>query len=173
MKSISEERGRAWHDIGPESHGEAQGRKGWHYRQYVFHNRLGGQSARADLCQNEFRCRRIHLVVTGKNAISINKQRGFYVRVRNLFTLAFSSYLNCTTVVGSHAGTFKVLQTFLLIFLAYFQTFYEKTGVRVLIICPGLTATSMASKYMSNKITMGLLDDEIAAKELITMESQS
>jgi len=57
---------------------------------------------------------------------------------------------------------------------AYFQTFYEKTGVRVLIICPGLTTTGMASKYMSSKIyAMDLLDDEIAAKEMTTMESQS
>lgn len=56
---------------------------------------------------------------------------------------------------------------------AYFQTFYEKTGVRVLIICPGLTTTNLASKFMSSKAyAMDLLDDDIAAKEMTTMESQ-
>lgn len=53
------------------------------------------------------------------------------------------------------------------------QTFYEKTGIRVLVICPGLTNTAMASKFMSSKVySMDILDDEIAAKEMTTMESQ-
>lgn len=61
-----------------------------------------------------------------------------------------------------------------MIFFANFQTFYEKTGVRVLIICPGLTTTDLASKYMSSKAyAMDLLDDEIAAKEMTSIESQS
>lgn len=58
--------------------------------------------------------------------------------------------------------------------VVYSQTFYEKTGVRVMVICPGLTNTAMASKFMSSKIyAMDILDDEIAAKEMTTMESQS
>ncbi|KYN31468.1 15-hydroxyprostaglandin dehydrogenase [NAD+] [Trachymyrmex septentrionalis] len=59
-------------------------------------------------------------------------------------------------------------------FTSSLLTFYEKTGVRVLLICPGLTTTGLASKFMSSKIyAMDLLDDEIAAKEMTTMESQS
>ncbi|XP_018305093.1 uncharacterized short-chain type dehydrogenase/reductase y4vI [Mycetomoellerius zeteki] len=59
-------------------------------------------------------------------------------------------------------------------FTSSLLTFYEKTGVRVLLICPGLTTTGLASKFMSSKVyAMDLLDDEIAAKEMTTMESQS
>lgn len=61
-------------------------------------------------------------------------------------------------------------------FTSSLTTFYEKTGVRVLTMCPGLTTTGMASKYMSSKIyAMDLLDDEFAAKEMTSqsLESQS
>ncbi|XP_070523991.1 uncharacterized protein [Cardiocondyla obscurior] len=59
-------------------------------------------------------------------------------------------------------------------FTSSLQTFYDKTGVRVLIICPGLTNTALASKFMSSKVyAMDVLDEEIAAKEMTTMESQS
>ncbi|XP_011882864.1 PREDICTED: peroxisomal hydratase-dehydrogenase-epimerase-like [Vollenhovia emeryi] len=59
-------------------------------------------------------------------------------------------------------------------FTSSLVTFYDKTGVRVLIICPGLTTTGLASKFMSSKVyAMDLLDDEIAANEMTTMESQS
>ncbi|XP_014474576.1 PREDICTED: 15-hydroxyprostaglandin dehydrogenase [NAD(+)]-like [Dinoponera quadriceps] len=59
-------------------------------------------------------------------------------------------------------------------FSSSLQTFYEKTGIRVLVICPGLTNTAMASKFMSSKVyAMDILDDEIAAKEMAAMESQS
>lgn len=66
-----------------------------------------------------------------------------------------------------------ILQIFYWNFL-HPQLFYEKTGVRVLVICPGLTNTAMASKFMSSKIyAMDIVDDDIAAKEMTTMESQS
>lgn len=59
-------------------------------------------------------------------------------------------------------------------FFIYSQTFYEKTGVRVLVICPGLTTTDMATKFMSSKVyAMDILDDEIAAQAMTTFESQS
>lgn len=54
------------------------------------------------------------------------------------------------------------------------QKFYEKTGVRVLVMCPGLTNTGLATTFMSSKIyAMDIVDDEIAAREMITMEIQS
>ncbi|XP_020286398.1 peroxisomal hydratase-dehydrogenase-epimerase-like [Pseudomyrmex gracilis] len=58
-------------------------------------------------------------------------------------------------------------------FTTSLQKFYEKTGVRVLVICPGLTNTGLANKFMSSKIyAMDIVDDEIAAREMTTMEIQ-
>ncbi|EFN88614.1 15-hydroxyprostaglandin dehydrogenase [NAD+] [Harpegnathos saltator] len=86
--------------------------------------------------------------------------------------------VNMSSIVGLkgnpiapiYAGTkFAILG-----FSSSLQTFYEKTGVRVLVICPGLTNTAMATKFMSSKIyAMDILDDEIAAKEMTTMDGQS
>ncbi|XP_011647743.1 peroxisomal hydratase-dehydrogenase-epimerase-like [Pogonomyrmex barbatus] len=86
--------------------------------------------------------------------------------------------VNMASIVGLQGNPIAPIYTgthFAIVgFTSSLVTFYEKTGVRVLIICPGLTTTGMASKYMSSKIyAMDILDDEIAAKEMTTMESQS
>lgn len=85
--------------------------------------------------------------------------------------------INMSSIVGLQSNPLAPIYTgtqFAIIgFTLSLQTFYEKTGIRVLVICPGLTNTAMASKFMSSKIySMDILDDEIAAKEMITMESQ-
>ncbi|XP_076753359.1 uncharacterized protein LOC143424884 [Xylocopa sonorina] len=51
--------------------------------------------------------------------------------------------------------------------------YYEKTGVRMLTICPGLTTTAMAARFMSTKEhAMDLLDEEMAAKAMVDMQKQ-
>ncbi|XP_076632424.1 uncharacterized protein LOC143347260 [Colletes latitarsis] len=51
--------------------------------------------------------------------------------------------------------------------------YYEKTGVRMLTICPGLTTTAMAARFMSTKEhAMDLLDEEMAALAMTTMQKQ-
>ncbi|XP_054014702.1 uncharacterized protein LOC128895800 [Hylaeus anthracinus] len=51
--------------------------------------------------------------------------------------------------------------------------FYEKTGIRMLTICPGLTTTTMASKFMSSKeYAMDLLDEEMAAFAMTNLKKQ-
>ncbi|KAG7188293.1 hypothetical protein KM043_007956 [Ampulex compressa] len=53
------------------------------------------------------------------------------------------------------------------------QRFYDKTGVRVLTICPGLTTTAMASRFMASKVhAMDILDDDMAAREMVGMQNQ-
>ncbi|XP_070160986.1 15-hydroxyprostaglandin dehydrogenase [NAD(+)]-like [Polyergus mexicanus] len=77
--------------------------------------------------------------------------------------------LQSNPIAPIYAGT----QFAIVGFTLSLQTFYEKTGIRVLVICPGLTNTAMASKFMSSKVyAMDIVDDEIAAKEMTTMESQ-
>ncbi|RLU18585.1 hypothetical protein DMN91_008942 [Ooceraea biroi] len=86
--------------------------------------------------------------------------------------------INMSSIVGLQgnplAPIYAGTQFAILGFTSSLQTFYEKTGVRLLVICPGLTSTNMASKFMSSKTyAMDILDDEIAAKAMMTMESQS
>ncbi|XP_033302914.1 uncharacterized oxidoreductase YuxG-like [Bombus bifarius] len=51
--------------------------------------------------------------------------------------------------------------------------YYEKTGIRMLTICPGLTTTAMAARFMSSKEhAMDLLDEETAAMAMATMQKQ-
>ncbi|XP_026299150.1 uncharacterized protein LOC724838 [Apis mellifera] len=51
--------------------------------------------------------------------------------------------------------------------------YYEKTGIRMLTICPGLTTTAMAARFMSTKEhAMDLLDEETAAMAMVTMQKQ-
>lgn len=53
------------------------------------------------------------------------------------------------------------------------KCYYEKTGTRVLTICPGLTTTGMAAKFMASKVhAMDLLDEEIAAREMAPLQKQ-
>lgn len=85
--------------------------------------------------------------------------------------------VNMSSIVGLQgnpiAPIYAGTQFAIVGFTSSLLTFYEKTGVRVLIICPGLTTTNLASKFMSSKAyAMDLLDDDIAAKEMTTMESQ-
>ncbi|XP_012532163.2 uncharacterized protein LOC105834316 [Monomorium pharaonis] len=86
--------------------------------------------------------------------------------------------VNMSSIVGLQgnpiAPIFAGTQFAIVGFTSSLLAFYEKTGVRVLIICPGVTTTGLASKFMSSKAyAMDLLDDDIAAKEMTTMESQS
>ncbi|KAL6444261.1 hypothetical protein ACFW04_001874 [Cataglyphis niger] len=77
--------------------------------------------------------------------------------------------LQSNPIAPIYAGT----QFAIVGFTLSLQAFYEKTGIRVLVICPGLTNTGLASKFMSSKVyAMDIVDDEIAAKEMTTMESQ-
>ncbi|CAK9802018.1 15-hydroxyprostaglandin dehydrogenase [NAD(+)] [Anthophora quadrimaculata] len=51
--------------------------------------------------------------------------------------------------------------------------YYEKTGIRMLTICPGLTTTAMAARFMSTKEhAMDLLDEETAAMAMTSMQKQ-
>ncbi|XP_076547062.1 uncharacterized protein LOC117607060 [Osmia lignaria lignaria] len=51
--------------------------------------------------------------------------------------------------------------------------YYEKTGIRMLTICPGLTTTAMAARFMSTKEhAMDLLDEETAAIAMQSMQKQ-
>ncbi|XP_076168739.1 15-hydroxyprostaglandin dehydrogenase [NAD(+)]-like [Ptiloglossa arizonensis] len=51
--------------------------------------------------------------------------------------------------------------------------YYEKTGIRMLTICPGLTTTAMAARFMSTKEhAMDLLDEEMAALAMTNMQKQ-
>ncbi|EFN70746.1 15-hydroxyprostaglandin dehydrogenase [NAD+] [Camponotus floridanus] len=86
--------------------------------------------------------------------------------------------VNMSSIVGLQSNPLAPIyagtQFAIVGFTLSLQTFYEKTEIRVLVICPGLTNTNMASKFMSSKAyAMDILDDEIAAKEMTTMESQS
>ncbi|XP_029175315.1 uncharacterized protein LOC114943771 [Nylanderia fulva] len=85
--------------------------------------------------------------------------------------------INMSSIVGLQSNPLAPIyagtQFAIVGFTLSLQTFYEKTGIRILVICPGLTNTAMASKFMSSKVySMDILDDEIAAKEMTTMESQ-
>ncbi|KZC09507.1 PREDICTED: 15-hydroxyprostaglandin dehydrogenase [NAD(+)]-like [Dufourea novaeangliae] len=51
--------------------------------------------------------------------------------------------------------------------------YYDKTGIRMLTICPGLTTTAMAARFMSTKEhAMDLLDEETAAIAMAAMQKQ-
>lgn len=51
--------------------------------------------------------------------------------------------------------------------------YYDKTGIRMLTICPGLTTTAMAARFMSTKEhAMDLLDEETAANAMASMQKQ-
>ncbi|KOC61723.1 15-hydroxyprostaglandin dehydrogenase [NAD(+)] [Habropoda laboriosa] len=51
--------------------------------------------------------------------------------------------------------------------------YFEKTGIRMMTICPGLTTTAMATRFMSTKEhAMDLLDEETAALAMTTMQKQ-
>ncbi|XP_078052005.1 15-hydroxyprostaglandin dehydrogenase [NAD(+)]-like [Augochlora pura] len=51
--------------------------------------------------------------------------------------------------------------------------YYDKTGIRMLTICPGLTTTAMAARFMATKEhAMDLLDEETAALAMAQMQKQ-
>lgn len=53
------------------------------------------------------------------------------------------------------------------------KCYHEKTGVRVLTICPGLTTTAMAATFMASKAhAIDLLDEEIAIREMASYQKQ-
>lgn len=61
----------------------------------------------------------------------------------------------------------------LIIFTKTQQHYYEKTGIRMLTICPGLTTTAMAARFMATKeFAMDLLDEETAAAAMVDMQKQ-
>ncbi|XP_066583830.1 uncharacterized protein [Prorops nasuta] len=86
--------------------------------------------------------------------------------------------LNVSAVTGLYAnvlapiyaGTTQAIVGFTLSLKHY----HEKTGVRFLLICPGLTETGLASEFMASKErALNLLDDEMAELEMVKYQSQS